>query len=286
MSLDVPSHGQPVSGNFAVSGWAIDLGVRGAVPGTGVDTVHVWAQSVSTGAWIWLGAANMGVSRPDVAAVFQSAQFATAGFGMSATLPPGTYDVNVFAHSLISNTFNNVQTKRITVVTPPSRPVMYIDLPVPEFATTRGYALQHLWLGARSLVVVGRRNRGHPRVGVPTNGAPPIMVGATSVGHSRGDVAAIFGPQFVGSGYSLQGALPPGDYNLVVFALSSVAHALQQRGGHTHASLLEFVIFRTPADSQSEAIARKWLSALTSAVKSHPQFCNDPRTVPAVAFTN
>ena len=220
-----------MSGNFAVSGWALDLGVRGAMAGTGVDTVHVWAQSVSTGAWIWLGAANMGVSRPDVAAAFASNQFATAGFGMSATLPPGTYDVNVFAHSLISGTFNNVQTKRVTVVTPASRPVMYIDLPVPNFDTTRGTLFS---ISGWALDLSSSSGPGIEAIhvwAIPTNGAPPIMVGATSVGHSRFDVAAVFGPQFVGSGYSLQGALPPGDYNLVVFALSSIARDFNNATG-------------------------------------------------------
>jgi hypothetical protein len=228
MSLDVPSQGQPVSGNFAVSGWALDLG---ATSGTGVDTVHVWAQSVSTGEWIWLGAANMGVSRPDVAAVFQSSRFATAGFGMSASLAPGTYDVNVFAHSLVSNTFNNVQTKRITVVAPPSRPLMFIDLPVPEFVTTRSTLFS---ISGWALDLSSSSGPGIEAIHVwafPTNGGAPIMVGATSIGHARNDVAGLFGAQFLGSGYSLQGALPPGDYNLVVFALSSVAHNFNNAAG-------------------------------------------------------
>ena len=45
MSLDVPSQGAAVSGQFAVAGWAVDLG---ASAGSGVDTVHVWAQNVAT----------------------------------------------------------------------------------------------------------------------------------------------------------------------------------------------------------------------------------------------
>ena len=193
MSLDVPSHGQPVSGNFAVSGWALDLG---AASGTGVDTVHVWALSVSTGEWIWLGAANMGVSRPDVAAVFGSANYATSGFGMSASLPPGSYDVNVFAHSLVSGTFNNVQTKRITVIAPPSRPLMFIDLPVPEFVTTRSTLFS---ISGWALDLSSSSGPGIEAIHVwafPTNGGAAIMVGATSIGHARSDVAGMFGAQF------------------------------------------------------------------------------------------
>ena len=85
MSLDVPAHGQSVSGQFAVAGWSLDLS---ASAGTGVDTVHVWAQSAATGEWIWLGAAGMGVSRPDVGAVY-GAQFSASGFALLAVAVAG-----------------------------------------------------------------------------------------------------------------------------------------------------------------------------------------------------
>ena len=122
MSLDVPSHGQAVSGQFAVAGGAVDLG---ASAGSGVDTVHVWAQSTTTGEWHWIGAAGMGVSRPDVGAVF-GAQFSASGFAMMGSLAPGTYDINVFAHSLVSGTFNNVQTKGVKYI-----PFITKDTPAP-----------------------------------------------------------------------------------------------------------------------------------------------------------
>jgi hypothetical protein len=210
-----------------VAGWSLDLS---ASAGTGVDTVHVWAQSAGTGEWIWIGAAGMGVSRPDVGAVY-GAQFTPSGFGLLATLPPGTYDVNVFAFSLVSGTFNNVQTKRITVIAPPSRPVMVIDLPVPEFATTRGTPFA---IGGWAVDLAATAGAGIEAVhawAFPTSGAAPIFVGAASVGHSRPDVAGVFGAQFTGSGYSLQGSLPEGDYNLVVFALSSVARQFNNAAG-------------------------------------------------------
>jgi hypothetical protein len=227
MSLDVPSHGQAVSGQFAVAGWAVDLG---ASSGSGVDTVHVWAQNVATAEWIWLGAAGMGVSRPDVGGLY-GAQFSASGFALLATLPPGSFDVNVFAHSVVSGTFNNVQTKRVTVVAPASRPVMFIDLPVPEFVTTRGTQFS---IGGWAIDRASTAGAGIEAIHVwayPTSGAAPIFVGATTVGHARHDVAAHFGPQFAASGYSLQGSLPAGDYNLVVFALSSVAQQFNNAAG-------------------------------------------------------
>jgi hypothetical protein len=216
-----------VSGQFAVSGWALDLG---APAGTGVDTVHVWAQSLETGAWSFLGAATMAVARPDVAAVFGSGQFAAAGFGLSAALPPGTYDVHTFAHSLVSGTFNNAQSKRITVVTAPSRPVMFIDLPVAEFATTRGtlFAISG-WAIDRSSPAGSGIDTIHVWA-YPQSGAP-IFMGVANPKQPRWDVGAYFGQQFVNSGYSLQGALPQGDYNLVVFAWSSVAQQFNNATG-------------------------------------------------------
>jgi hypothetical protein len=228
MSLDVPSHGQPVSGSFAISGWALDAG---AAAGTGVDTVHVWAQSVTTSEWIFLGAANMGVSRPDVGAFFQSARFSAAGFGLSASLPPGTYDINVFAHSVVTDTFNNVQTKRITVISPPSKPLMFIDLPVPEFNTTRGTVFT---ISGWAIDLSSSSGAGVDAVHVwayPTTGGTPIMVGAAPVGHPRHDVSGVFGAKFVGAGYTLQGALPEGGYNLVVFAFSNVAQNFNNAAG-------------------------------------------------------
>jgi hypothetical protein len=219
MSLDVPSTGASVQGNFAVSGWALDLS---ASSGSGVDTVHVWAQSVSSGEWSFLGAASMGVSRPDVAAAFQSQQFASSGYGMMAALPPGTYDINVFAHSVISNTFNNVQTKRITVVAPPSRPLMYIDLPVPNQNLSQAPFIISGW----ALDLSSNVGPGVDAIHVwayPTAGGAPIFVAASTVGSARPDVGGLFGGQFTNSGYYLQGSLPAGDYNLVVFARSKIA---------------------------------------------------------------
>jgi hypothetical protein len=51
----------------------------------------------------------------------------------------------------------------------------------------------------------------------------PIFLGATAYGGERPDVAAIFGPEFEKSGYGLiVYSLPPGAYDLAVFAWSTV----------------------------------------------------------------
>jgi hypothetical protein len=57
---------------------------------------------------------------------------------------------------------------------------------------------------------------------VPVAGGPPIFVGATTVGGSRPDVAALLGGVFDESGYTLPvGPLGAGAYDLAVFAHSS-----------------------------------------------------------------
>ena len=54
--------------------------------------------------------------RPDVAGIF-GPQFAAAGFLLTgATLPAGTYDLAVFAHSTVTQSFNNWRVVRIHVI--------------------------------------------------------------------------------------------------------------------------------------------------------------------------
>jgi hypothetical protein len=219
MSVDVPANGSTVSQRFAVAGWAVDLGSQS---GPGVNTVHVWAQSVATGQWIGLGAASMGVLRTDVSSAFQSWNFSSSGFGMTAELPPGTYDLNVFAFSTVANAFNNVQTKRITVVAPPSAPRMSVDLPAVNQTVTRSFSVAG-W----AVDLASPSGPGVSTVHVwayPSAGGAPISLGAASMGYFRPDVAVAFGDwKFSSPGFGLSANLPPGEYDLVVFAFSSVA---------------------------------------------------------------
>jgi hypothetical protein len=57
----------------------------------------------------------------------------------------------------------------------------------------------------------------------PRSGADPIFLGQAALGGARPDVAAIYGDAFKPSGYGLTSAgLPAGDYDLAVFAWSTV----------------------------------------------------------------
>lgn len=111
MNIDLPPAMSTVSTTFTVAGWAFD---NAALSGVGVDAIHVWAHRASDGAATFLGTATLGGDRADVAGVFGD-QWRYSGFSLAATLTPGVYDVVVFVHSSVSNTFNNRRVVRITV---------------------------------------------------------------------------------------------------------------------------------------------------------------------------
>jgi hypothetical protein len=113
--IDRPAANAEVPRRFLVAGWAIDLDDP---VGTGIDTLHVWAYPVGvpdTTEPIFLGAASYGGLRPDVAALHGD-RFRPSGYGLFVeSLPPGTYDVAVFAWSTARNEFVPAKVVRITI---------------------------------------------------------------------------------------------------------------------------------------------------------------------------
>ena len=115
VTIDTPAPGATVGRSFLLGGWAADLD---AVAGTGVETLHVWAYPVSadhTAAPIFLGATVYGGRRPDVASIFGS-RYRDSGFGLEVdALPPGTYDLAVFAWSTVTEGFAPAKVVRVVV---------------------------------------------------------------------------------------------------------------------------------------------------------------------------
>jgi phosphatidylserine/phosphatidylglycerophosphate/cardiolipin synthase-like enzyme len=111
--IDTPRSGATVSGAFLVGGWAADFG---AATGGGIDIVHVYAYPLNTaGAPIFLGQADVKVSRPDVAA-YGGAQFGSAGYDLLAPpLPAGRYLVVAYGRSLVTGTFSVATTAEVLV---------------------------------------------------------------------------------------------------------------------------------------------------------------------------
>ena len=95
-----------------VAGWAADLN---SADGTGVDTVHVWAYPIDGSAPIFVGAAEYGGARPNVATV-HGERFLKSGYGLTVQgLAPGTYDLAVFPHSTVTRGFGPAGVVRVTV---------------------------------------------------------------------------------------------------------------------------------------------------------------------------
>ena len=82
--------------------------------GCGVDAVHVWAFPVDGSPPLFLGYSALGGWRPDVAAAF-GARFAGSGFIVPFVLPPGAFDLCVFAHRRRTDSFDAVRVVRVNV---------------------------------------------------------------------------------------------------------------------------------------------------------------------------
>ena len=112
MVIDTPAPLADVPATFFLGGWAVDLG---AVAGTGVDTIHVWAFAADGSVPPRFVGVPQFVERPDVAS-YLGQQFRRAGYNMIVSgLGPGEWDLYVFAHSSVSNAFDNVKIVRVTI---------------------------------------------------------------------------------------------------------------------------------------------------------------------------
>jgi subtilisin family serine protease len=112
MSIDTPAEGATATQPFVLTGWAADLD---AASDAGVDVLHVWAIDVSTGDGTFVGATTTGGDRPDVGAALGS-QFVTAGFNLPVTgLAPGTYQLVVYAHSTVTDSFSQARAVTVTI---------------------------------------------------------------------------------------------------------------------------------------------------------------------------
>jgi hypothetical protein len=111
-NIDLPLAGVMSSGSFNVGGWAL---TQFASHTPGIEAIHIWALPVGGGTSRFLGVANLGGSRPDVATIFGST-YATTGFNLGVTnLPSGTWDIAVFIWPTGASTFTTTRVVRITV---------------------------------------------------------------------------------------------------------------------------------------------------------------------------
>jgi hypothetical protein len=114
MYVDTPIDREVVSGPLTVAGWALD---PQATVGSGIDAVHVWTvrADVAGSEPVFLGAAALGGTRPDVGTAF-GPSFGTAGFSLTSDgLAPGRYEMTVYVWNRRTARWEDARTMRITV---------------------------------------------------------------------------------------------------------------------------------------------------------------------------
>jgi photosystem II stability/assembly factor-like uncharacterized protein len=214
--LNPPAAGATTYRGAKLGGWALDLA---AGSGTGIDAVHVWAypDPGSGQAPVFLGAATLGIERPDVGAIFGS-QFNNAGYGLFLpALPQGNYLFAAYPHSEITGLFE-----------PPATAEAFIGQAVQTAVGTPAdgaTVAPGTDLNGWSIDLASESGPGIDAVHVwafPVSG-PPVFVGVANYGFARPDVGAIFGSQFTNSGFSLPlSGLAAGTYTLAIFSHSAV----------------------------------------------------------------
>jgi M6 family metalloprotease-like protein len=221
MAIETPAGGSQVSQPFTIAGWAVDLA---SLLGTGVDVVHVWAQPGAAGsAPIFLGSATYGAARSDIATLF-GARFTNSGYSLSATgLPAGSYQISVYAHSTLTNTFAAVRSIQVTV---PAGELLVIDTPGNDWTVSQPFDVEGWAVDLGAVTGTGVDTVHVYRAAQPGSGLPDIFVGAATYGIMRADVGTAHGARFAPSGYRLRVAgLPQGPQQLSVRARSTVTGA-------------------------------------------------------------
>ena len=167
---------------------------------------------------IFLGAATYGGYRSDVAGSF-GGQFGNSGYGLSASLGAGYYQVVVYARSTVTASWSQAQSVYVTVAAG-----VHAAIETPAASATVG---QPFNLTGWALDASSSSGNGVPfmHAYVYLHGATPQFLGAPStVAGSRPDLGAwLQASRFSDSGWGLTvGGLPVGTHLLVVYPYSSV----------------------------------------------------------------
>ncbi len=108
---------------FVMHGWALD---PQAETGSGIGAVHVWARRKMssevispaapeiTSELVFLGVADLGVSRPDVAAA-HGGRFAHAGFRLESVLGAGEWEVTAYIWNVRTQRFEDARSVTVTI---------------------------------------------------------------------------------------------------------------------------------------------------------------------------
>jgi hypothetical protein len=269
MAFETPIVGQTVPPAFLAGGYAFD---PESTSGSGVDSVVLYAyHNFGSGeAPLFLGTAQYGISRADVARAY-GARFGSSGFEMTVSgLAEGNYRLFAFAHNIAANAYSAYV---FTDVTVGGFSVVAIGAPAESAVVTSSFEVDGWALDNRAAAGTGV-DAVHVYLS-PNDGADaPVFIGVASYGWTRNDVAAAYGTRFAGSGYhfTVSGAMP-GDYVLGVYAHSTATNSFslvaQQHFTISATALVsigtpaaESTIGRSPFDVTGWAIDRSAASGI------------------------
>jgi hypothetical protein len=110
--IDTPTPQQALEQPFALAGWAADLDSQ---VDAGISAIHVWAYPLTGDEPSFVGTATIGGARPDVGAIYGD-PFTASGYGVTIEgLPPGDYDLAVFAWSTVQGGFAPAKTVHVII---------------------------------------------------------------------------------------------------------------------------------------------------------------------------
>ncbi|HET7219362.1 MAG TPA: fibronectin type III domain-containing protein [Vicinamibacterales bacterium] len=222
-AIGLPAPNARVRTWLSVGGWAVD--VR-STSGPGMDVVQVWAypNPGSGETPLFLGNAQYGIDRADVATVFGNSRYRRSGFYMDVmSMPAGVFDIVALARSTVTRSWEVARVTRITV-----DPAVLITIDAPaNFATVgSSFSLSGWALDRRATSNSGVDTLHIYAYPNPGSGVQPIWIGAVTPNRSRPDVAAVYGSRYAMSGFSVPvSGLAPGVYDIVIFAHSSVTNS-------------------------------------------------------------
>lgn len=215
MQVDTPSNNAVLRQPFAVAGWTLDAAASGS---SGIGAVHVYAYP-ATGSPIFLGSAQMGGARPDVAAFFGS-QFGQSGFGLIARgLTAGSYTLVAFGLVTATNAFGVARSLNVRVE---AGSLLAVDTPRNNATVDRPFLIAGWAIDTGASTGTGIDAIHVYAYPVAPAAGSPVFVGTGTFG-DRSDIASIYGTQFRPSGFTVTASPPPGTWDLVVFAHSSVS---------------------------------------------------------------
>jgi len=248
MAFETPIEGQTVAPSFLVGGYAFD---PESTSGSGVDSVVLYAyHNFGSGeAPVYLGPAQYGITRDDVARAYGT-RFGASGFEMHVSgLVEGNYRLFAFARNIATNAYSAYV---FTDVTVGGFSVVAIGTPAASAVVTSSFEVDGWAVDNRAASGTGV-DAVHVYLS-PNDGADaPVFIGVASYGWTRNDVADAYGSRFAASGYhfSISGAMP-GSYVLGVYAHSTATNSfslLAQQ--HFTVSATALVSIGTPsAESQ------------------------------------